>query len=459
MEGYFFYGHGSKLRMKYSAYPKYKKSGVEWLGDVPEHWKFKIFKNITYMKGRIGWQGLTQSEFTLDENDPFLITGMNFKDGKINWNEVYHITEDRYNEAPEIQLKKGDLLITKDGTIGKLLYIEDIPSPGRASLNSHLLVLRPLKSIYLSNYLFYQFSSKQFEAFVELNKTGTTFYGITQEAVGNYKMLLPSLPEQQAITDFLDRETGRIDALIGKKKYLIELLKEKRTALISHAVTKGLNPKAKMKPSGVEWLSDVSEHWEVLPLRRVVKTIKTGGTPSGAEDSAFDDDGFDWYSPSDFEERTILGKSNRALSEEGKKEVRIFPKNTVMLVGIGATIGKVGLSIEISSCNQQINGIVCGNLLDPLFTTYYLKTMRDFIVKCGKYTTLPIINQDETKNIIFTLPPLHEQQAIAAFLDRETRKIDILAAEVEAAIEKLKEYRTALISAAVTGKIDVRVVA
>ena len=136
--------------------------------------------------------------------------------------------------------------------------------------------------------------------------------------------------------------------------------------------------------------------------------------------------------------------------------MRVFPPMTVMLVGIGATIGKVGLSTDESSCNQQINGIICGNRLDSLFSTYYMKTMRDFIVKCGKYTTLPIINQDETKNLIFTLPPLTEQQAIAAFIDRETAKIDNLISKVETAIEKLKEYRTALISAAVTGKIDVR---
>src|SRR4030042_3555442 len=205
----------------FRGYSSYKPSGMEWLGDVPEHWEVKKFGHITYMKGRIGWQGLTQSEFTLDENDPFLITGMNFKNGKINWNEVYHITEERYNEAPEIQVKKGDLLITKDGTIGKLLYIDLIPFPGKASLNSHLLVIRPIKNIFINNYLFYQFSSKQFEAFIDLKKTGTTFYGITQEAVGEYKMLLPPLPEQRTIAAFLDRETDRIDELIGKKRKLV----------------------------------------------------------------------------------------------------------------------------------------------------------------------------------------------------------------------------------------------
>ena len=126
---------------------------------------------------------------------------------------------------------------------------------------------------------------------------------------------------------------------------------------------------------------------------------------------------------------------------------------TVMLVGIGATIGKVGLSTNESSCNQQINAIICNSKLDPIFATYYLKTMRYFIVKCGKFTTMPIINQDETKNLVLTVPPLPEQTAIATYLDRETATIDKLMEKVEAAIARLQEYRTALITAAVTGQI------
>ena len=112
-----------------TAYPAYKDSGIEWLGEILAEWKTRKLKAICYMKGRIGWQGLKQSEFT--DEGPYLITGMNFKDGIIRWNEVYHITEERYNEAHEIQLQEGDVLITKDGTIGKLLYVDHLP--GKAS--------------------------------------------------------------------------------------------------------------------------------------------------------------------------------------------------------------------------------------------------------------------------------------------------------------------------------------
>lgn len=210
-----------------------KESGIEWLGEIPAHWDVKKLKQICYMKGRIGWQGLKQAEFT--DKGPYLITGMNFKDGVIRWDEVYHITEERYNEAPEIQLKIGDVLMTKDGTIGKLLYVDTLP--GKASLNSHLLVLRPLDNEFLPKYLYYQLQSEFFKYHIEIHKTGTTFFGITQEAVGLYKMLLPPLKEQQTIAQFIDTETVKIDALVATTQQQIDRLRAYRTSLISDAVT------------------------------------------------------------------------------------------------------------------------------------------------------------------------------------------------------------------------------
>ncbi|MGE5355619.1 MAG: restriction endonuclease subunit S [Deltaproteobacteria bacterium] len=212
---------------------KMKDSGVEWLGEVPEHWVFKKLSYNTYMKGRIGWQGLRQDEFI--ETGPYLITGMNFKDGKIRWDEVYHISQERYEEAPEIQLREGDVLMTKDGTIGKLLFIDYLPGP--TSLNSHLLVLRPTDNSYIPKFLYYQLMSQLFLEHVELNKTGTTFYGITQEAMGRYKMLLPALSEQKAIVFYIEESIRKIEELSNKLLIQIDRLKEYRQSLISEAVT------------------------------------------------------------------------------------------------------------------------------------------------------------------------------------------------------------------------------
>lgn len=216
---------------------KMKDSGVEWLGEIPEQWILKKFSQISYMKGRIGWQGLKQSEFTMNQNEPFLITGMNFKGGFIHWEDVYHIPEKRYEEAPEIQLKKGDVLITKDGTIGKLLYIDEIPFPYRASLNSHLLVLRSTNNQYNPKFMYFQLQSTLFKNHIELTKTGTTFFGISQFSVGQYKALLPPMIEQIKIYKFIERKLSYLKSKIKNTVKLIELLKEYKTALISEVVT------------------------------------------------------------------------------------------------------------------------------------------------------------------------------------------------------------------------------
>lgn len=160
---------------------------------------------------------------------------MNFKEGVIRWDEVYHITEARYDEAPEIQLKINDVLMTKDGTIGKLLYVNSLP--GKASLNSHLLVMRPLNDEFLPRYLYYQLQSDPFTVHVELNKTGTTFFGITQDEVGRYKMLLPPITEQEKIVKFIENQTSKIDTSIIKIENEIELMQEYKQALISEAIT------------------------------------------------------------------------------------------------------------------------------------------------------------------------------------------------------------------------------
>jgi len=166
----------------------YKQTDV---GIIPEDWNIQPLSDVSTMHGRIGWQGLKQSEFTMNPDDPFLITGMNFEEGEIRWDEVYHIPLKRYEIAKEIQLKNNDVLMTKDGTIGKVLYINKIPFPNKASLNSHLLVFRPFWDKYVPKYLYYQLNSETFKNHVEQEKSGSTFFGITQEAVGKYKIPLP----------------------------------------------------------------------------------------------------------------------------------------------------------------------------------------------------------------------------------------------------------------------------
>ncbi|TMO23026.1 restriction endonuclease subunit S [Pseudoalteromonas sp. S4741] len=193
------------------------------LGETPEDWDVDLLKDISSMRGRIGWQGLKQEEFTFNDQQPFLITGMNFKDGKIRWNEVYHIPEDRYEMDRNIQLKVGDILMTKDGTIGKLLFVDHIPKPHKATLNSHLLLFRPKLESYVPKYLYYLMKTRLLDDHIELHKSGSTFFGITQEAMGKLLVPLPSNEEQTAIANILsdmDNEIQTLEQRLAKTRQI-----------------------------------------------------------------------------------------------------------------------------------------------------------------------------------------------------------------------------------------------
>ena len=208
-------------------------------GSIPDDWALMPLSSAGTMNGRIGWQGLKQREFTDDPEDPYLITGMNFRDGRIQWEDVYHIPMARYKQAPEIQLRSGDVLMTKDGTIGKLLFVDEVPYPGMASLNSHLLVFRPATGRFVPKFLFYQLASPSFAQHIELHKSGTTFFGLTQAATGKYPMVLPSNAEQsavaQALTD-MDAELAALETRHSKtrdlKQAMIQELLTGKTRLI-----------------------------------------------------------------------------------------------------------------------------------------------------------------------------------------------------------------------------------
>lgn len=440
--------------MSRQTYSAYKPSGMEGVGDIPEHWETRRLKHLAAV------QFSSVDKHTFEGEEPVRLCNyvdVYYNDFIKEGLEFMPATATR-SEVARFQLCHGDVLVTKDSEAW-----DDIAVPAYVAeeldgvlCGYHLAHIHPDLRKLIGEYLFRAFRSCGINDQFRVAANGITRFGLGKYWLDNGLFPLPPLDEQKSIAAFLDRETARIDALIEKKQRQIELLQEKRSALISHAVTKGLDPNAKMEDSGIEWLGVIPERWEIKPIRRIARAVKTGGTPPGAEEMHFDEHGFNWFTPSDFLGDVVLSESSRKLSEIGKKEVKVFPAMTVMIVGIGATIGKVALSKEISSCNQQINAIVCNPNMDPKFLTYFLGIMREYISRCGKFTTLPIINQEDTKSLIVTCPPLNEQHEIVSLLDNETERTYTLINKIQTSISKLREYRIALISAAVTGKIDVR---
>lgn len=212
---------------------KMKDSGVDWIGEIPEHWEVTKIKYTTYVKGRIGWQGLRSDEFI--DDGPSLVTGTDFKNGKIDWQTCYHVSEERYNEAVPIQLKEDDLLITKDGTIGKLALVKEMPE--RAILNSGIFVTRPLMNQYINSYLYWNLTSAPFSQYIRTMETGSTIKHLYQETFVNYSYALPPKYEQESISYYLNNETQKLETIKQSMLNQISKLKEYRQSLIHEAVT------------------------------------------------------------------------------------------------------------------------------------------------------------------------------------------------------------------------------
>ena len=210
-----------------------KDSNVEWIGDIPEHWKTNKIKNMSYVKGRIGWHGLTSEEYS--DEGAYLVTGTDFKDGIVDWEHCNHISYERYKQDPNIHLKPGDLLITKDGTIGKLALVKDIPD--KATLNSGIFLVRPLEDNYTNDYLYWILSSDIFVRFFDYIKTGATIAHLYQETFERFFFPYPNIDEQNLIVQYLNDNVSKIDLTLQKVEENIVLLEEYKTSLIHHAIT------------------------------------------------------------------------------------------------------------------------------------------------------------------------------------------------------------------------------
>jgi type I restriction enzyme, S subunit len=426
---------------------------VEWLGHIPVHRRVRKIKNTTHLKGRVGWKGLTSEEY-LEEGFAYLVTGTDFSSKFILWHDCHCVDQSRYDDDPFIQLENGDLLITKDGTIGKLALVCDLDKP--ACLNSGIFLIRPTNS-YITSFLFWLLSSEPFRVFCDLLSVGSTIQHLYQNVFERFIFPVPSIFEQENIVHFLDRETGKIDELVAEQRRLIELLKEQRQAVISHGVTKGLNPDTPMKPSGIEWLGDVPAHWRNLPLKSI---------------SSHNDDVLDENTDPDYEIGYVDIGSVDGVNGISTIETFLFssaPSRARRRVRYGDVIistVRTYLRAIARISNPEENLIVStgfvvirsGFDLDPVFAGYSLSS-NHFIEKVIARSTgesYPAINAKDLVSIHVALPPLEEQILITRFLDRETGRIDELMAEAECAISLLQKRRAALFSAAANGQIDVR---
>ena len=210
-----------------------KDSGIEWIGEIPEHWKIDLIKHTSYVKGRVGWKGLTSDEYLAD-GYAYLVTGQDFFSKHIDWESCFQVDKVRYDNDPHIQLVEGDLLLTKDGTIGKLAVVKNLQRP--ACLNSGIFLVRPTNS-YLSDYLYWVLSSKVFSGYYEFTSIGSTIQHLYQNTFENFHFPIPPISEQTKIIQYLENRITEIDLLMKKQQRMVALLNEHKSSLVSEAVT------------------------------------------------------------------------------------------------------------------------------------------------------------------------------------------------------------------------------
>ncbi len=422
-------GNHGGMGMSYPAYPEYKDSGVEWVNEIPIHWGVRPFKFMARIKNGKDYKDVEVGE----PGFPVIGSGGQF---------AY---------ASKYLFKGESVLLGRKGTIDKPLYING------SFWTVDTMFYTEINRNTFPKYLYNCALTIKFDYF----STNTAVPSMTQEDLGNIVFPCPDIKEQTQIATFLDRETQKIDRLIEKQQQLIKLLQEKRQAVISHAVTKGLNPDAKMKDSGVEWLGEIPEYWEMVPIKYLC-SFSGGGTPSKENLSYWVGGDVPWVSPKDMKSFWISNTKDKLTVKAVEESSTNFVESGALLMVVRSGILQRTIPIAINTVkvtlNQDMKALRFNRRMRVEYAAnFILGYVPSLLLEWSKEgATVESIEQEYLSASLFPVPPIKEQIEIEIFLKYETKKIDQLIEKCNKAIRLSKERRTALISAAVTGKIDVR---
>ncbi|MCP4361207.1 MAG: restriction endonuclease subunit S [Chloroflexi bacterium] len=447
------------MEARYGKYPEYKNSGIEWVDRIPSHWDICSLRWLTNLYTG-GTPDKSNLAYWTDGTIPWLASGE--VNQKYISNPTTFITEEAYKNSSAKWVKKDSLLMAiagqgkTKGTIGHLGF--------DATCNQSMAAIKPLT--IKPRYLFYWLESN-YRNIRGLAGDGLRD-GLNLEMLGSIKSPIPESSEQTQIATFLDRETAVIDTLIAKQEELIRLLQEKRTAVISHAVTKGLNPHAPLKDSGIEWLGQTPSHWTTSWLKYHVNTINGFGFKS----SDVCDEGVPFIRAGNIKKKTITSTDlflPQDVVDQHKRVILSAGDLVISMVGshpriIESAVGQIGIvppSLDGAVPNQNV--VILREKKSKklnkrfLFYTLWSTPYRNHLnLYSHQLANQSIISSSLIANANFLLPPIEEQKEIVDFLDGRLEKLEKLISKSKNSIKLMKERRTALISAAITGKIDVR---
>ena len=428
----------------------YKNSGIEWIGSIPSDWKLDKIKYMANLYGRIGWQGLTSEEY-IDEG-PFLVTGVDFYKGKIDWNSCVHISEKRWEQADKIQIKNEDLLITKDGTVGKVAIVNDLN--GKASLNSGVLLI-DLKDKNSKKYLYWVLCSDVFWTWFNYKNSGnSTILHLYQKDFNEFIYTFPEFKEQKLIANFLDKKCSEIDSVIEKIAKQINLLKYYKNSLITETVTKGLNKNLPMKDSNIGWIGEIPEEWDVSKIKYSLILMGSGSTPDSSNPLNYDGE-INWIQSGDLYGKSYITETEKTITKYalyGNKSLKRYIAPFVVVAMYGASVGNIALSQIDSYTNQACCVMKGDNSLNNKYLYYFLIANRHEMLMLAIGGTQPNISQQLIKNLNIIIPQFNDQQEIVDFLDKKCSEIDSVISKKESQLDLIREHRKSLIYEYVTGK-------
>ena len=389
-------------------------------------------KRVSRISGRIGWHGLSTSDY--EEIGEFLVTGTEIINGQVAWNECHRVGTDIWERDPNIQLHLDDILVTKDGSIGKIAHIDRLP--GSATLNSGIFRVVCGREKLIPKYLYWILHSSLFDRFVGLLGAGSTISHLYQRDFTDFEFPLPSLVTQSAVADFLDTETARIDAFLEKKQRMAELLIERRQTLITQVVTKGI-PGAVAGGDGVSHTVRLKHH----------ASVTAGQSPPSDQVSDFDGLGLPFL-----QGNAEFGTFNPEAKYRCDSARKVCVRGAILL-SVRAPVGALNVADQEYGIGRGLCAIQAGKI-DAEFLWWVVNASIDELASMAVGSTYDAVTTEEVGNIRIPYSDDKTQRAIAGYLDTETAKIDSLCTKISTQIELLKEHRQALITAAVTGELD-----
>ena len=450
---------GEQRPWRYPPYPDYKESGVQWLGEVPATWDIAP----VYARYEVALGKMLDAKRVTGESP-----GKYLRNVDVQWDAV------NIDGLPEMDfppsdrnrylLRPGDLLVCEGGEVGRT-------ATWRGGLDECFYQkaihrVRPWAACDSPRFFYFLMYAMAKRGVFTAGGNPNTIDHLTAVQLRRYRVPAPAASEQRAIVAFLDRKTAKIDALVARKKRLIELLQEKRTALITRAVTRGLDPNAPMKDSGVEWLGEIPTHWEVIPFGRLIACIEQGWSPVAEDRSAVEDE---WgvirlsaINKGEFrqdEHKTLpSGVLADARYEIREADFLLTRSNTPDLVGDVCVVGAVRGRLMLCDLVYRLD-LVHEKVHRNFLAYWFLSRIGRHQIQVearGSSQSMVKVSQGIIRAWTVVMPSLDEQRVVSVFLDRKTAGIDALIAKTQEAIDQLREFRTALIASAVTGKIDVR---